>query len=100
MGIKSTFRSTMTRTGRDEGVPEEDVGRWPWLENRFVLESRMWSLSLRSNFAAIISAGPPLGHRMIGIEPVLLSARFLNCLLREPTHGYYYTEETTDYPLD
>ena len=61
MGIRSTFRSTMTRTGRDEGVPEEDVGRWPWLENRFVLESRMWSLSLRSNFAAIISAGPPLG---------------------------------------
>ena len=90
----------MTRTGRDKGVPEEDVGRWPWLENRFVLESRIWSLSLRSNFAAIISAGPPLGHRMIGIEPVRLSAGLMNYRLRELTHCNYYTEEATDYPLD
>jgi hypothetical protein len=29
----------------------------------------MWSLSFLSSLAAIISAAPPLGHRMMGIVP-------------------------------
>ena len=37
---------------------------------------------------------------MIGIDPVQLSARLINCHLRELTHCNYYTEEATDYPLD
>ncbi len=96
MGIRSTLRSTMTRTGRDEGVPEDEDGRWPWLEKRLSLEFRMWSLNLRSSFAAIISAGPPFGLRIIGIEPVARLAESGIFYGGRLTHGNYHTKKAAD----
>jgi len=64
MGVRSTFRSRMMRTGLDDGVPAvEDAGR-ACEENRLSLELRTWSRSLRSSFAAIISAAAALGQRI------------------------------------
>lgn len=69
MGIKSMLRSTMIRTGLEVGVPVAEDGLWLEPENRLSFELRMWSRSLRSNFAEINSAAAPFGHRIIGIAP-------------------------------
>lgn len=68
MGIRSTFRSRIIRTGRDEGVPA--AARLLGAENKLSLELRMWSRSFRSSLAAIISAAAPLGQRIIGMTAI------------------------------
>jgi hypothetical protein len=64
MGIRSMLRSRITSTGRDVGVPAADGADRACDENRLSLELRTWSRSLRSSFAAIISAAAPLGQRI------------------------------------
>jgi len=67
MGIKSTFRSKMMSTGRDEGVPDAVEGLFDGAENRLSFEFKIWSRSFRSSLAAIISAAAPFGQRIMGI---------------------------------
>lgn len=61
----------------------------------------MWSRSFLSSLAAIISAGPPFGHRMMGIEPVSPVNVPLDCLTmtRVLTHGYCHAEKPADNPI-
>lgn len=60
------FRSKRIRTGRDEvAVLEAEADE---RENKLLSrEFKMWSLSLRSSFCAIVAAALSLGQRMIGI---------------------------------
>ncbi len=66
--VRSMLRSKMISTGRDTGVPADDVGRPP-PANMLSLELSRWSRSLRSSFVAMISAAMPLGQRIIGMTP-------------------------------
>lgn len=70
MGTRSTFRSRMTRTGLEVGVPAADDEGRACDEKRLSLELRMWSRSLRSSLAAIISAAAPLGHRICFVRRI------------------------------
>ena len=99
MGTKSTLRSTIISTGREEVVLEAPAR---FAEKRLSLELRMWSRSFRSSFAAIISAAPAFGQRMIGIVPVhdSLVSREVNTAFSEHTHSDRHAEESTDYPVD
>lgn len=94
MGTRSTFRSTRIRTGRVDGTP----GNAFWFpEKRLSLELRMWSRNFRSSLVAISSAGPPLGHRMIGIVPVW--SIICSCYSSKQvvlTHCYTHTEQATN----
>ena len=69
MGIRSMFRSTMIKTGLEVGVPVAEEGLWLEPENKLSFELSIWSRSLRSNLAAIISAAAPFGHLITGIAP-------------------------------
>jgi hypothetical protein len=70
MGTKSTLRSRIMRTGLELGVPAaEDEGR-ACDEKRLSFELRIWSRSLRSSLAAIISAAAPLGQRIYSIRRI------------------------------
>ena len=71
--MRSTFRSKINSTGRDEGVPDAVEGRLLDAEKRLSFEFKMWSRSFLSSFSDIICAAAPFGHRIIGITPVLIS---------------------------
>lgn len=69
MGMRSTLRSRIMRTGRDDVVAVDGVAREVF-EKRLSFEFRMWSRSLRSSWADIISAALPFGQRIMGMTPV------------------------------
>jgi hypothetical protein len=60
-------------TGRDEGVPLAADDRLLDAEKRLSFEFKMWSRNFRSSFADIISAAAPLGQRMMGMTPDMVS---------------------------
>ena len=98
MGIRSTFLSRIRRTGRDEVALVEVDGRLPELENKLSFEFKMWSRSLRSSFADIISAAAPLGHRIMGMTPVTIS--FKLCSWKSAhTHSNNDAEQAAHNPL-
>src|SRR3978361_2335946 len=96
MGIKSTFRSRMMRTGLDEGVPADVDGRLLGAENRLSFEFKMWSRNFRSSFADIISAAAPFGHRIMGMTPSKVSREKDIDSEGNRTHCNHHTEQSTN----